>query len=171
MRHHEDVKIGMAGVGAFVLFAWAILPGRGEGRTVLAKGLFSYQAPAGWTTGESPLSPYPVSSEGFGQPHEASIRVNIEASPRNLPDYVDRWLKALRDGPDHAHILDRRPFVTAAQLDGVRVVTEIRNLRQILYFFDGGSGQIIVVNACCLIRHAGHDTPLFDASLKTFSLE
>jgi hypothetical protein len=155
------------------VFASVHLPGEGvdRGPTVLARGLFSYQAPRGWVTGESPISPYPVSSEGFDQPHEANIHVNIEASPRSLPAYVDRCLKALRDGPDHAHILDRRPFVTAAQLDGVRVTTNIRHLRQILYFFDGGSGQIIIVDACCLIQHAGRDTPLFDASVKTFSLE
>ena len=80
-------------------------------------------------------------------------------------------LKDLRTGPDHARILDQRPFVTAAGLDGIRVNLDIRDLRQILYFFDGGSNCIIVVNACCLSKSAARDTPLFDASLKTFSLE
>jgi hypothetical protein len=149
------------------------VPGRGEGMgpTVLAKGLFSYQAPPGWQTTESSRSPYPVCSEGWNQAQEARIQVQIETASQGFSIYVDRCLQALCIGPDHARILDRRPFVTAAGLDGIRVTLTLRSLRHIFYFFDGGSGKIIIVNACCRLSDADRDVPLFDISLKTFTLE
>jgi hypothetical protein len=167
------MKIGHPVLLICLSFVCMALHGEGAepGPTVLARGLFSYQAPPGWQTSASPVSPYPVSSEGWYRPHEARILVNIVTVSQGVSDYVTQCLQALRSGPDYAHVLDRRPFVTAAGLDGIRATVNIRGLRQIFYFFDGGSGKIIIVNACCLLRDADRDTPLFDASLKTFSLE
>jgi hypothetical protein len=66
------------------------------------------------------------------------------------------------------------PFLTAAGLDGQRVATETadpRALRQVFYFFDGGSDRKIIVSASCLPEDGAADTALFDASVKTLSLE
>jgi hypothetical protein len=173
------MRIARAIVLATAIFSCGALSSRGDemGSTVLAKGLFSYQAPPGWSVQQASFSKYPVSAAPRRNGFAANIDVVIESSPKALGDYVSSSLAAfqssgaLRD----MHVVNQRPFLTAAGLDGIRVeATDMAgpyHLREIFYFFDGGSDNKLVVTASCLARDGIRDAPLFDASLKTFTLE
>jgi len=164
---------------AFFGFAGAILPGRGldMGPTVLQPGLFSYQAPKGWSVQDSPLSKCKVCVDAPKGGFAANLNVVIEANAKSLPDYVAANVAALKASPvfHDLKVVSQQAFTTAAGLDGTRLeITDTLDkfdLRQVFYFFDGGSGNKVVVTASCLIGDSAADAPLFDASMKTFSLE
>lgn len=165
---------------AAAIFSGAFLPGRGDelGPTVLAKGLFSYQAPSGWSVQETSFSKYPVSAAPRHDGFAANIDVVIENSPKGLDDYVSSSLAAfqgLRSALRHMRIVSRQAFLTSAGLDGVRVeaaaLAGSYHLRETFYFFDGGGGNKLTVTASCLAAESTQDVPLFDASLKTLTLE
>jgi hypothetical protein len=144
------------------------------GPTVLDKGLFSYQAPAGWTVAElgdaHPAAVGPVKG-GFAP----DIHVDIKPNSKPMNEYVAENLRAMRQGLPGFKLIDQKPFSTAAGLDGIRVAIIARvgkfRLQQILYFFDGGGNQVLVISACGLAADGLREAPVFDASIKTFSLE
>jgi hypothetical protein len=144
------------------------------GPTVLDKGLFSYQAPPGWTVPEMNLS-HPVAVGPMKNGFAPNIHVDIKTSSKTVADFVAENLRAVRAAFPDFKLIDQRPFSTAAGLDGIRVVitdtVDKFHLRQIFYFFDGGSNQILVISACCLAADGARDTPIFDGSIRTFSLE
>jgi len=160
----------------FAGLAFAGLPGHGEplGPTVLDKGIFSYQAPPGWTVSELTAS-HPIavgpSENGFAP----NIHVDIGPNTKTVKDYVADNLRAVRAAFPDYKLIDQRPFYTAAGLDGIRVVitdtVQKVHLQQIFYFFDGGSNQILIISGCCLVADGARKAPIFDASIKTFSLE
>ena len=162
-----------------VCSATLLAPVRGDerGPTVLEKGLFSYQAPPGWTVQQENFSKYPVSTAPRRNGFAANIDVVIARNSQSLDDYVRSTLAALRSSGAlrDVRMVERRPFSTAAGLDGLRVevaaLAGSYQLREFLYFFDGGSANKLVVTASCLESDAARDALLFDASLKTFSLE
>jgi hypothetical protein len=172
---NERVKTGFAAWALFV-FAGAILPGRGEeaGPTVLDKGLFSYEAPAGWSVPEMTLS-HPVALGPMKDGFAPNIHVDIQSSPKSLDAYVTENLRAVRAAFPDFRLVSRRPFTTAAGLDGIRVVITDKvdkfYLQQMFYFLDGGSNQKLIISACCLMADGIRYAPIFDASIKTFSLE
>jgi hypothetical protein len=160
--------------------AAAILPVRAQaaGPTVLEKGVYSYQAPVGWRV---PIADLPEAfasasvgprRDGFA-PH---LYVFIRSSPKPLPDFVADYLRTFQSGSaTHFKVVDQRPFSTTAGLDGIRVAITYAlgklHLQEIFYFFDGGSGKKIVATACRLATDDPREAPVFDASLKTFTLE
>ena len=143
------------------------------GPTVLAKGLFSYQAPVGWSVSDLNLS-LPVSQGPAKDGFAPNIHVAIVSSAQPLAQFVAANILAARKAPDF-RLVEEKPFATAAGLEGTRVVVtetlDEKELEQVFYFFDGGSNQKIIVSAACLLEDATQDAPLFDASLKSFSLE
>jgi hypothetical protein len=156
-----------------ILFAWAITPGRAQsaGPTVLEKGLYSYQAPVGWIVRKDNSASLGTAKDGLAP----NIRVVIVSSPKPLADYVAGNLETFKaKASAHFQVMDQRPFATSAGL-GIRVqVTEKGEklkLQQIFYYFDGGSGKKLIVSGSCLAIDGLRETPLFDASVKTLSLE
>ena len=147
------------------------------GPTVLAKGLFSYQAPPGWAAQDSPISKYKISLAPAANGFSANINVVIETAAVSLNDYVTGSLGQLEATPmlTNVKVVSQQPFQTAAGLDGQRVVVTDTmgkmNLQQTFYFFDGGSNAKLVITASCLVSDGATDAPLFDAALKTFTLE
>jgi hypothetical protein len=127
------------------------------GRAVLAKGYFSYQAPPGWEVTEPPQAKFPIAIESTPRTPAASIYASIETFRGDLHAYVETTLKEMARNHvfRHFHVQSRRPFVTAAGLDGFRAVTTERLVygasktvtRKILYFFDGGGNQKVVLTA------------------------
>ncbi len=144
------------------------------GPTVLAKGLFSYQAPPGWTLLDSSLSKFPVSIGKASNGLKPNIFVAMRSFPGGLPDYTATFLTALR-GKFNTTIVDQQPFVTSAGLDGNRIVTRQPtpsvNAQIVYYLFDGGGGNKLMIAAACAASDAKQDTPLFDAAVKSFTLE
>jgi len=167
-------RLWLVGLGLFV----ATLVGRADGpQTVVAPGLFSYQAPPGWTAQDSPISKYKVSFAPPVNGFAANINVVIDKAAMSLNDYVTASLSQLKATPMlvNVKVVSQQPFQTAGGLDGQRVVVTDAmgkmDLQQTFYFFDGGSNAKLVVTASCLSSDGAADAPLFDAALKTFTLE
>jgi hypothetical protein len=141
--------------------------------TVLAKGLFSYEAPAGWFVHPQSNSNFPVAST-----NDAAILVEIQKSNAPIDDFIREYLSYL-ETKQKAHILRSESFVTAAGLDGYRLVllgpsvagADNTLMEKVFYIFDGGADQKILVEASCSPSQAARCEPQFDASMKTFSLE
>ncbi len=97
-----------------------------------------------------------------------NIHVDIGPNTKSVKDYVANNLRAVRAAFPDYKLIDQRPFSTAAGLDGIRVViidkVQKVRLRQIFYFFDGGSNQILVISGCCLAEDGVREAPLFDAA-------
>jgi hypothetical protein len=174
------MKIGHPVLLICFSFVCTALHGEGAetGSTVLARGLFSYQAPPGWTvpSGDLPENVASISRGPRRNGFAPDILVFIQGSSKFLSDYVAAYLKSLKEKPAiHLSVLEQKVFSTSAGLDGIRVVIanagKKRDLLQVLYFFDGGSNKVIVVIANSLAYDGKREIPLFDASLKTFSLE
>jgi hypothetical protein len=168
MRREALAAVALIGLG------W-LVPGRAQdkGRTVLARGLFSYEAPPGWRVSDINLS-QPVSQGSMRDGFMPNIDVDIVTSSLPLAQFVAESLRAARGTPGF-RLVSEAPFSTAAGLDGQRVVVtetiEQRGLQQIFYFFDGGNDQKIMVSASCLAQDGVADAAMFDVSVKTFSLE
>ena len=144
------------------------------GPTVLAKGLFSYQAPEGWTLMSSPLSKFPVSIGKANPGQRPNIFVGMSSFPGGLADYTGTILTYLRSKTGTI-IVSQQPFVTTAGLDGIRIVTRQAlprsNVQLIYYLFDGGGGHKLMIAAGCAASDATQETPLFDEAVKSFTLE
>jgi hypothetical protein len=143
------------------------------GRTILEKGLFSYEAPPGWHVTELNLT-HPVSAGPARDGFAANIHVDITTSALPLEKFVAENIRAAQSSAGF-QLVSESPYSTAAGLDGTRVVvTETvggLNLQQAFYFFDGGNNQKIVLSAACLTKDGAVDAAMFDASVRTFSLE
>jgi hypothetical protein len=181
-----------------VLFALALVPSAGRaqdlGETVSAPGVFSYQAPRGWTVKDSSMSKYDVcfdtpkdgfaaniTKDGFAanitkDGFAANINVVRQAYPKPLADYVDLNKSQIKSIPllQNVIIIDEKPFQTSGGLTGTRlVITDAvgkADLEQTFYFFAGAMDIKFVVTASCLIGDEQKYAPIFDASIKTFSL-
>jgi hypothetical protein len=123
------------------------------------------------------MSKYKISFAPAANGFAANINVVIETAAVSMNDYVAGSISALKATPalTNVTVVSQQPFQTAAGLDGQRVVVTDTmgklNLQQAFYFFDGGSNAKLVITASCLAADGATDAPLFDAALKTFTLE
>jgi hypothetical protein len=146
--------------------------------TVLAKGLFSYEAPPGWSVCLHADSNLEIAQAGKSGSDYGEIRVSILKSDSSIHDFMVAGLRRLETA-QKARVVSRQPFLTAAGLDGFRLVLEGPLLAgadeaptcRVLYFFDGGSNQKIIVEGTCPRSLSSRYLPLIDAAMKTFSLE
>jgi len=165
-------------LAVFLGVAFAGLPGlaRGQGETVSEPGLFSYQAPQGWSVKTTPISKFKISFDAPKNGFSANINVVAEVSPGSLAKYVDANEAILKATPmfQNLEVLDQKTFTTAARVAGVRV--RVRDsvgnahLLQTFYFFPGAAETKFVVTASCLAADGDAYAPIFNASMKTFSL-
>jgi hypothetical protein len=151
------------------------------GPTVLAKGLLSYQAPPGWMVRDPVgISKYQiaVAPAPAGIPANINIEVDQEAGP--MDGYIANSLATLKKLPqvEDLTVVSQKTFTTAAGLDGRRVVVtdtvpQLNNVRieQVFYYFDGGGDNKLVITATCRASDAATDEPLFDAAMKSMTLE
>jgi hypothetical protein len=174
------VKIGFGFLASLVVLAGLSLPGRGEDLrpTVLAKGLFSYQAPPGWTLLDSVSSKFPVAVGPRIDRFTPTLSVDIDDFSGSLDAYVkDRKNMLKRGGGRFTRVtpITRELVVTSAGLDGVRVIyraiREGRELWLVCYYFDGGSNKMLRVTGTSLAIGGRTNGVLFDAAVKTLTLE
>ena len=163
-------------MAGFLCLAFAVtLAAQDLGDTVSQPGLFSYQAPKGWTVKDTPISKYKVSFDALQNNFAANINVVVETYSKSLSDYVELNKTQLKATPlfQHVQILDEKPFETSAGVKGTRLVVKDTvgelNLQQIFYIFEGASDTKMVVTASSLVGDGDHYAPIFDGSMKTFS--
>ena len=148
---------------------------QGLGDTVSQAGLFSYQAPKGWSVKSTPLSKYDVAVDAPRNNFVANINVVVEPFPDSLAKYVSANKQVIAASGIYAvfQIVDEQPFETSTGAKGVRLVAKDRlnqqDMQQSFYFFEGSSNNKFVVTASCLTSDGDQYAPIFDASLKTFS--
>jgi len=145
------------------------------GETVSAPGVFSYQAPAGWTLKDTPMSKYKFSFDTPKNNFAANINVVVQDYPKPLADYVALNKTQIKNIAmlQNVLIVDEKPFTTTAGLQGTRlVITDTvgkSDLEQTFYIFAGDGDTKYVVTASCLVNDAQVYAPIFDASIKTFT--
>ena len=150
-------------------------PGDSLGDTVSQAGLFSYQAPKGWSVKSTPLSKYEVAVDAPRNNFVANINVVVESYPESLAKYVslNKQYVAASGVYTVFQVADEQPFETATGAKGVRLVAKDQlnkqDMQQIFYFFEGSSNNKFVVTATCLAEDGDLYAPIFDASVKTFS--
>jgi hypothetical protein len=157
--------------------AFTVLPSHAQdlGDTVSQPGVFSYQAPKGWTVKDTSFSKYKISFDAPKNKFSANINVVLETAPGTLAKYVDANKTNLKASPmfQNLHIVEEKPFTTTAGATGVRlVVTDTlgnTDLQQIFYLFEGAGDTKFVATATSLVGDGSHYAPIFDASMKTFS--
>ena len=158
-------------------FAFAILTGRAQdfGDTISQPGVFSYQAPKGWSIKDTAMSKYKVCFDAPKNNFAANINVVVETYPKSLSDYVEFNKTQLKSTPlfQKLQIIDEKPFETSSGIKGTRLVVndtmDKLDLQQIFYFFEGASDTKLVVTASSLVGDGAVYASIFDASLKTFS--
>ena len=145
------------------------------GDTVSQAGLFSYQAPKGWSVKSTPLSKYDVAVDAPRNNFVANINVVVESYPDSLAKYVslNKQIVAASGVYTVFQVADEQPFETSTGSKGVRLVAKDQlskqDMQQIFYFFEGSSNNKFVVTASCLAGDGDQYAPVFDASVKTFS--
>ena len=161
-------------LGFFLAAVLVPLQADDQGATVSVDGLFTYQAPPGWEIKEVGPSKLKVAvgpaKGGFGP----NINVVNEDYDGALEKYVEASKAQLQktDTFKNLTVVSETPFTAANGARGVRLlITDTvgsTDLQQIFYFFDATKGKL-VVTATCLAATGESFTPLFDASMKTFS--
>ena len=172
-------QFSMMAVGLWMVALWAgsILEGAAQemGPTVSQPGLFSYQAPKGWMTKDTPVSKYPVAFDMPVNDFAANINVVVESTSKSLAEYIAANEAFLKSSPMFVNlqVVDKKPFVTTSGAKGTRILVNDTlgkmNLAQTFYFFEGSANNKFVVTATCKVGDGEHYAPFFDQSMKTFS--
>lgn len=165
---------------ALILVAASLSLRASPGPTVLAKGLLSYQAPSGWRAQDLASSKYQVAVAPVLTGVPTNINIEVDRAAKSMSDYITGSLANLKKLPQIKDlvVVNRNAFKTSAGLDGTRVVVtdtvpQLNNARieQVFYYFDGGGNNKLVLTATCPASDAATDEPLFDASMKSMTLE
>lgn len=165
---------------ALVLLAGSTVLRAGPGSTVLARGLLSYQAPPGWMARDLATSKYQVAVAPVTAGMPANINIEVDQAAGPMKDYIAGALANLKKLPQikDLTVVSQAAFKTSAGLDGTRVVVmdtvpQLDNARieQVFYYFDGGGDNKLVLTATCPASEAATNEPLFDAAIKSMTLE
>lgn len=119
-----------------------------------------------------------VARTGNSESDYASILIRIQKWSTPLHTFIQIHLDNL-EKKQQCRVLRSEPFLTAAGLDGFRVVATGPELagvdnaptEKVFFFFDGGSDEKIVIEASCPQALAARYVPQIDAAMKSFSLE
>ena len=99
----------------------------------------------------------------------------VEPYAGTLDDYVAMNMKTVGARIAGFNVVEQKSFTTASGIRGARVVADdtVRNsnLQQIFYFFAGSSMNKIVVTASSRAGDGDHFAPIFDAAMKTFTVQ
>jgi hypothetical protein len=154
----------------------AASPAPDLGDVVSAPGVFSYQAPKGWSVQDSSVSRYKVAMDERRDDFAANINVATDSYPNSLPEYIKLSKEQLAATPaiQNAKVVEEKPFATTSGLEGVRVTVldTAKNiaLQQVFYFFEGSGDAKYVVVCTSLAGEGARLEPTFDASMKSFTL-
>jgi hypothetical protein len=137
------------------------------GDVVSEPGLFFSQAPKGWAVQEDPELDYatcvgPAESDGSSP----SIKTNSQGYQS-----VDDYVKSITPDTGGAKIVDRGSFTTRSDVAGQRLVIQKDSQERVVYVFPGKSGLLLTFNCSCPAAEDGQFRPLFDASMKSLTLD
>jgi hypothetical protein len=170
-------RFSLVNLAALLGLAFTVLPSHAQdlGDTVSQPGVFSYQAPKGWTVKDTSFSKYKIALDAPKNKFSANINVVVESYSGTLAKYVDLNKTNLKASPmfQNLQIVEEKPFTATAGATGVRlVITDTvsnTDLQQVFYFLEGAADTKFVVTTTSLVGDGDHYAPLFDASMKTFS--
>jgi hypothetical protein len=146
------------------------------GDVVSAPGQFSYQAPKTWKVTDSVASKYKLAMDAPKNGFAANINVVIEPYPKPLAEYVELNKQQITTAPifQNVKVIDEQPFTTVSGLQGTRLTISDTmgklDLQQVFYFFAGQGDTKLVVTCSSLVGDGAQFAPIFDASLKSFTL-
>ena len=162
-------------LGLFLAVIVSPLYADDPGETVSEPGLFSYVAPAGWGIESVSVSKYKVAKAPAKDGFAPNINVVRQDYAGTLQAYVDANIDALKKAPIFSNvvIVGQSSFTGADGVKGIRLETTDTlgkaDLRQFFYFFESGKSKL-VVTATCQIGTGAEYGPVFDASMRTFSV-
>lgn len=149
-----------------------------EGPTVLARGIYSFQAPPGWIVLSSPSDGVQRCSVMVARGLAPTISVTVLRGAGTAARLADtRAGEHPKDGNRVVGSVSKQPFLTTAGLDGFRVQSTYQKrgdghpVTKIDFFFQSSDTEIVRVTARCPAENGSLDVPLFDTAMKGFTLE
>jgi len=150
---------------------------QGLGPTLSTPSLFSYVAPAGWTSqvaGGYALGGFPQAVGPASHNFTPDITF-ITDGYSSIADFVKKYQPKLVDLTGTQvfplKLLDEEPFVTAAGVQGMRLHSiDPANppiAEQFSYVFPNPDGLVFEFACACAPADVAHDAPIFDASMKS----
>jgi hypothetical protein len=144
-------------------------------RQVLKEDLFQYSAPAGWTVRKIPQSKFKIAHAPPDGEFAPNVNVVIEIARVNLDAYAKASVGQLKGAFPDIKILSNKPFNSGPGAKGRRLVMEFthqgRNMRNILYLFEGKENRKYVVTASGLKQYGSLYDSAFDSAAKTFAVK
>jgi hypothetical protein len=162
-------------VGAAIVMCLLAAEFFSQAQTKIAETTFSYVVPAGWSVrnvqGMKYKSAFGKRSAGFSP----NIIVIDERYSGPLEKYVSGNEATLRMVLPGYKRVSRIPFVTAAKIQGIKLVAlqseKAKKARLVFYFFGNKSGWKFVVTCTALASDGAKYDRAFNAAMKTFTLK
>ena len=148
-----------------------------DGVTVSEPNLFSYQAPKGWTLKSLPSATYKAACDIKGDNIGAVITVEMDKKAGSLQDYSQQSLANNKKlfAEAKIEIGTPQPFDTISGIKGIRVPIALsangNSIPFIDYFFEGKSDAKLTVSCSCPVADKDRYASIFDAAMKTFTLQ
>ena len=149
------------------------------GPTLKAFSLFTYQAPAGWTSqvaGGLTLGGFPqaVGPASHNFTPDITFITNGTHTIAQFAKSYQPHLIDMRPRQFALKLVDQEPFVTTAGIKGLRLHSiDPANppiAEQFSYIFNNPDGLVFQFACACAPADAAHDAPIFDASMKTVKI-
>jgi len=145
------------------------------GKTVSEDGLFSFQGPKGWEPRDEPEREY---STCIGPPEAGGFKPFIFITPEDnqtVDDYVKTQTGNLTGVDGKLTLVDKGSFKTDHGDSGARMVvrneSSARKVESVRYIFSAKNGLLLVFKCQCLSVDDAQFRPIFDASMKTLTLD
>jgi hypothetical protein len=140
-------------------------PAAALGDPVSEPGLFSFQAPKGWDTQTSPEQNY-SSCSGPAESDGSSPSITVDQQGYQEVDaYVKTYMATLGASAE------KSSFQTNSGAKGVRVIAKDGANETVAYVFPAKNGLLMVFTGKCLSADDSQIRPLFEASLKSLTLD
>jgi hypothetical protein len=151
-------------------------PAPALGDLVTAPGVFSYHAPKGWSITDTSLSTYKIATDVRKNDFAANINIVVQSFPNSLSEYVELNKQQIPSSTtlQNVKFSDQQPFTTASGLqgsapDGSRHGKKYLHAAGVLLFSGTGEAKLVVV-CTSLAGEGARMTPIFDASMKSFTV-
>jgi hypothetical protein len=145
------------------------------GKAVAEDGLFSFQGPKDWEPQDDPEREYATC---VGPPEAGGFKPFIIITPEDnqtVDDYVKSQTEKLTGTGGKPALVDKRSFKTDHGDTGMRLVVKNesspRKIESVRYVFSAKNGLLLVFRCQCLSSDDAQFRPMFDASMKSLTLD
>lgn len=138
------------------------------GPVVSEDGLFSFQAPKGWTVERNPQLDYPTCVGPRGPGGDVPSIVPGQEGYESVDTFAD----AVTSNTGDVRIVDKSRFATHQGTTGERIVAR-KGVGQevVIYAFAGKNGLLLTFTGSCAPADDDRVRPMFDASMRSLVLE